>query len=137
MRNLIIGFFLGVFIFLGFSMARIDRTKQSAVLSSNRIDTLSVSDSIFQVVKYTEKGISSIKYMNKKKQQSSDVSAQEIVFHDNGVIKSINMYNGTKLMEVDGVKQYVYQNNFISFSSNGILEKSQFMKDFQIISKYN
>lgn len=136
MKNSLIVFFAGILLVSCLSTNKGDSEKKNIATSehSRGIDTINISDSSYQIVEYFESGIHSINFMSKSK--TSDVSTQEIIFHSNGVVKSIDMINGSKIIVNGNSKQYVYQNNYISFSENGRLKTSKFMDDFRIISEY-
>lgn len=132
--NIIFGFSLGVVMILTTSeskdLAEIDASTTAVV------DTLNISDSSCQIIKYDNNRIISINFFDKTKNKLNKVSDQEILFYPNGVIKNIKMINGIRLEDRGDYQQYVYQNNLINFSESGILINGRFMDAFEVISEF-
>lgn len=97
----------------------------------NRIDTLIISDSVFQIVEYQNGIIKSVLLINDKQKTGNYVPDQEIVFHDNGVLSEIFMHNS---VEIDTISNDVkYQINRLNMSDKGVVNKALFMKDYKFI----
>lgn len=108
-------------------------------LSNQKIDTLFISDSIFQIIEYNKLGnINSIVTYNSSLKMGEYVSTQSIDFHDNGTISEIYMVNGVKKdSTIDGNFNYVEQINNIKISEDGIVDNVIFMKHFNSVMKFD
>lgn len=104
--------------------------------NSKIIDTVYISDSILQVLSMDKGVVKSIEIINKSKMTGEFVKSQYITFHDNGVLSKFEMIHGKKIEKQNDYQVVVIQENVFSFSDKGILQKSMFMNDFNIISEY-
>ena len=126
-----------ILLILSFSMNKHVPPNQVAIHQKIPTDTIFLSDSAYQVFYWKEDKLESIRlFVNRKNEYGEHVVGQTVSFHSNGVINSIRMTNGVKSKSVKDYSVNTYQINKISFSDNGELQSSEFMKNFKVISSY-
>lgn len=98
----------------------------------NRIDTLYVSDSVYQIVKWEGGIIRNVKMIDAK-----GVMAQNIQFYENGIISFINMTLDIRWEKEGDFEIANYQINQLKLNEKGELVDCIFVKDFETVLKYS
>lgn len=98
----------------------------------NRIDTLYVSDSVYQIVKWEDGIIRNVKMIDAK-----GVMAQNIQFYENGIISFINMTLDIRWEKEGDFEIANYQINQLKLNEKGELVDCIFVKDFETVLKYS